>query len=210
MQHDVEIELVRIDKKGVFLGRLYVDKKDYALELLERGLAFQFGKGFSSYEDAETVARKNKIGMWSEPINLTALKGEEEKDFKPVNFVKTLKLAEVINAREFYLDAVNSKKPEVPQKVEQVKEVKVNEIYAVKFTEDNTYYRAVVRRADKNGKYFVHYLDYGNQEFVTIDRIGWIDKSLKDIKPSLLRCIFGLIKVDFMESRTRITKLPLS
>ena len=92
LQRDVDIELVRIDKKGVFLGRLYVDKKDYALELLERGLAFQFGKGFGSYEDAETVARKNKTGMWSEPLNLTALKGEEDKDFKPVNFIKNMKL----------------------------------------------------------------------------------------------------------------------
>ena len=77
MQHDVEIELTRIDKKGVFLGNIFVDKKNYAMELLDRGLAFQFGRGFPAYEDAESVAKKNKVGMWSEAINLTSLKGEE-------------------------------------------------------------------------------------------------------------------------------------
>ena len=41
-----------MDKKGVFLGHLYVNKKNYALELLEKGLAFQFGRGFPVYEDA--------------------------------------------------------------------------------------------------------------------------------------------------------------
>ena len=120
-QRDVEIELVRLDKKGVFLGNLFVDKKNYALELLDKGLAIQFGRGFSAYEDAECVAKKNKVGMWSEPINLTSLKGEEEKDFKPVNFVKNLKVAEVVDAREFYLDTLNSKKPDVPQEVDKVK-----------------------------------------------------------------------------------------
>lgn len=199
LQHDVEIELIRIDKKGVFLGRLFVDKKDYALELLERGLAFQFGKGFPSYEDAETVARKNKVGMWSEPINLSSLKGEEEKDFKPVNFVKNMKLVEVVSAKEFYFDSPNIKKPEVPQKIEQVKEVRVNEIYAVKFTEDNVYYRGQVKRADKNGRYFVQYIDFGNQEFVTIDRIGFLDKPLKDLKSSIIKGICSSIQLVCME-----------
>ena len=37
--------------------------------------------------------------MWSEPINLVSLKGEEEKDFKPVNFIKNLRLVEVLNGR---------------------------------------------------------------------------------------------------------------
>jgi staphylococcal nuclease domain-containing protein 1 len=33
-QRDVEIELSKIDKRGIFHGTVYLDKKNYALELL--------------------------------------------------------------------------------------------------------------------------------------------------------------------------------
>ncbi len=34
LQRDVEIELKKVDLKGVFQGIIYINKKDYALELL--------------------------------------------------------------------------------------------------------------------------------------------------------------------------------
>jgi hypothetical protein len=52
----------------------------------------------SKYEDAETMARKNKIGLWRYNLNLNSLRGETEKEFKPVNFTKTLSLLEINNA----------------------------------------------------------------------------------------------------------------
>jgi len=91
-QHDVDIELSKIDKKGIFHGTIYIDRKNYALELLERGLAINFGKVNPKYEDYEAVAKKNKVGLWSTPLNLTGIKGEEDKEYIPVNFVLTLKL----------------------------------------------------------------------------------------------------------------------
>ena len=43
LQRDVEIELKKVDLKGVFQGVIYINKKDYALDLLERGLAVCMG-----------------------------------------------------------------------------------------------------------------------------------------------------------------------
>ena len=86
--------------------------------------------------------------------------------------------------------------------------MKVGEIYAVKFTEDNVYYRGQIRKAEKNGRYFVHYIDYGNQEYVTIDRIGYLDKPLKDMKPALMRCKVIFIQVGYMESITSAKRPP--
>ena len=78
----------------------------------------------------------------------------------------------------------------------------MNEVYAVKFTEDNVYYRGLVKRQDKTGKYFIHYVDFGNHEFVTIDRIGYLDKSLKDIKSSVIKGKKRLTQLVFLELRT--------
>lgn len=76
-QRDVEIELKSVDLKGIFHGKLYINKKDYALDLLEKGFAVVVGKAKNPrYEDAETIARKNKLGLWKHNLNLTSLKGE--------------------------------------------------------------------------------------------------------------------------------------
>lgn len=89
LQRDIEIELKKVDLKGVFQGVVYVNKKDYALELLERGLAVCMGGKFSNkkYEEAESLARRNKTGLWAHNLNLTAIRGGDgEKQFKEVNF----------------------------------------------------------------------------------------------------------------------------
>ncbi len=72
--------------KGVFQATIYVNKKDYAVELLEKGLAISMGGKYGSkkYDEAESYARKNKLGLWSQNLNLSSLKGETEKIFNDV------------------------------------------------------------------------------------------------------------------------------
>jgi endonuclease YncB( thermonuclease family) len=64
--------------KGIFHGKIFINKKDYALELLEKGLAVCVGgkSKSSKYEDAESVARKNKFGLWKYNLNLNSVRGE--------------------------------------------------------------------------------------------------------------------------------------
>jgi endonuclease YncB( thermonuclease family) len=50
------------------------------------------------YEDAESAARKNRIGLWKYNLNLSSLKGEIEKEYKPVNFSKNLTLLDIYSA----------------------------------------------------------------------------------------------------------------
>jgi len=77
-QRDAEVDLKSVDLKGIFHGKVYINKKDYALELLERGLAICMGGKNRNprYEEAESIARKNKIGLWRHNLNLTSIKGE--------------------------------------------------------------------------------------------------------------------------------------
>jgi hypothetical protein len=117
--------------------------------------------------------------LWSQPINLSAFKGEEDKEYTPVNFTKNLRMLEVISPTEFYFDTPNAKKPEIPQKPDPAKEIREGEIYSVKFTQDGVYYRARIRRVFKNGTYHVAYIDYGNQETVPAANICILEKPLK-------------------------------
>jgi hypothetical protein len=165
-----------------------LDKKNYALELLERGLAVSFGRNNPKYEDYESIAKKNKVGLWSSPINLAAIKGDEEKEYTPVNFVHTLRLTEVVSPTEFYFDSLNAKKPEVPQKGDLSKNIKEGELYAVRFTVDDVYYRARIKRALKNGTYQVHYIDFGNYENVPSANINILPEELKKEKSSIYKC----------------------
>jgi staphylococcal nuclease domain-containing protein 1 len=77
LQRDVEVELSKVDLKGVFQGTINVNKKDYALELLEKGLAICMGGRYANkkYEEAEIFAKKNRFGLWASNLNLTSLKG---------------------------------------------------------------------------------------------------------------------------------------
>lgn len=158
------------------------------MELLERGLAVNFGKVNPKYEDYEAVAKKNKVGLWSTPLNLATIKGDEDKEYTPVNFEKTLKLMEVTSPTEFYLDVLNPKKPEVPQKGDLSKNIREGELYAVRFTVDDVYYRARVKRIQKNGTYLVHYIDFGNYETVPAANINILSEDLKKEKSSIYRC----------------------
>ena len=128
-----------MDNKGIFHGKIYINKKDYALELLQRGLAICMGgrNRSSGYEEAESIARKNKLGLWRLNLNLTSIKGEMEKEYKPINFNKTLTLLEVQNADEFYLEPDNAKRPNVPQNPKPVGQVDVGGLYVGKFTADD-------------------------------------------------------------------------
>jgi endonuclease YncB( thermonuclease family) len=55
-----------VDRYGRTLGILYINNQDINLLLIKRGCAWHF-KRYSSdqqYADAESYARKNKIGLW--------------------------------------------------------------------------------------------------------------------------------------------------
>lgn len=65
------------------------------------------------------------------------------------------------------------KKPDVPQKPNLATSYKVGEIVLAQFT-DGIYYRAKVLKATRDGCE-VHFIDYGNYDFVTKSKIGMIE-----------------------------------
>jgi len=66
----VEVRPTGQDRYGRTLARVFVDGKDLSLELVKFGMAWHF-KRYSDEQllaDAETLARKQGVGLWARPI----------------------------------------------------------------------------------------------------------------------------------------------
>ena len=71
LQREVEISVENLDKVGGFIGSMYVDKNNLAIELLTRGLAqiheYSASQCFNekALYAAEQVAKDGRVGIWS-------------------------------------------------------------------------------------------------------------------------------------------------
>ena len=85
-QRDVNIEIENIDNVGNVHGSLFVGKKNYAVKILDEGVAYldtTWGKCryHSDMEKAEENARSNKNGFWQdEAVVMTLGLGREEDE----------------------------------------------------------------------------------------------------------------------------------
>ncbi|KAE8167795.1 SNase-domain-containing protein [Aspergillus tamarii] len=202
MQRDVEIDVETIDKVGGFIGTLYVNKENFTKVLLEEGFATvhaysaeQSGHA-TEYFAAEQKAKEARKGLWHDWDPSKDVEEEEEettdtnganeasqrgKDYRDVmvTYVDptngrlkiqqigtgTSALTELMNAfRSFHLNKANDTPLPGPPKA--------GDFVAAKFTEDNEWYRAKVRRNDREKQQAeVLYIDFGNSEVLPWSRL---------------------------------------
>lgn len=198
-QRDVEIDVEDNDKVGGFIGKLYVNRDNFAKTLLEEGFAtvrtFSAEKSgvLGEFTAAETRAKEARKGLWHDydASQEEAEAGEGDgftldsqangnangtvapsKDYRDVLVthvddscrirIQTISpnttgaLQALTKAfRDFQLSS-NSQLSGSP---------KAGDVVAAKFTEDGQWYRARVRRNDREAKTSdVVYVDYGNGE----------------------------------------------
>ena len=66
----ITVKVEKQDKWGRYLAYAYTpDMRDVSLEMLKAGMAWHFVRYSDSeeYQEAENLARKKKVGLWSEP-----------------------------------------------------------------------------------------------------------------------------------------------
>ncbi|KAF3919685.1 hypothetical protein ABW20_dc0105936 [Dactylellina cionopaga] len=196
-QRDVEIDVENIDKANGFIGTMYVNRENIAKLLVEEGLAQvhsysaeQSGHGPELFaaEKAAKEARKNLWKDWTpdeeaEETGEASTGGAEEI---PTNFTKKQDYRDVVvtNVEEngkMKVQLVGSGTAQLEKMMADFRifhsskandtplaaPPKVGDFVAAKFSEDGSFYRAKVRRVDREGKKAdVLYLDYGNSETV--------------------------------------------
>ncbi|KAF3082112.1 hypothetical protein TWF569_008243 [Orbilia oligospora] len=195
-QRDVEIDVEAIDKVNGFIGTMYVNRENLAKLLVEEGLASvhaysaeQSGHGTELFaaEKAAKEARKNLWQNWTpqddaddsaepsgstEDTTTTFNKRQDYRDVVVTNVDESGKMkVQLVGSgtdqleklmasfRNFHLNKSNATPLSGPPKV--------GDIVAAKFSEDGEFYRAKVRRVDREAKKAdVLYIDYGNSETV--------------------------------------------
>jgi staphylococcal nuclease domain-containing protein 1 len=225
-QRKVDVSVKKMDDKGgVFLGLLFLEGKDFALQLIEKGYArihrqslrkFPF---FSAYKAAEDKAREAKIGYWEHHNFEQEKKGVEDAAKKRDNQQKRenhpIAVTDVRSGSHFsfqIMDDETASLVELSASLQNEKfstyppyTPKLHDIVAAQFTLDDLWYRAqIIGEPQKNSKdqlFEVRYLDYGNREFLGTNRIRELPREYLDlIKPQAKDAKLLYVKAPKLES----------
>lgn len=180
----MEIEVENVDKTGSFIGSLFINGQNLAVCLLEHGYAtiHEYSASESQYSSqlfaAERSARDAKKGLWKESAAVveqeTAGAVEEEKVAAgPRREYIDVVVSEYLSGSRFYVQVVNEDVRKLERLMAELSHYqnsrsgagphrpRVGDLVSAKFTEDDSWYRAKVRRVSSEGVE-VLYIDYGN------------------------------------------------
>jgi staphylococcal nuclease domain-containing protein 1 len=207
-QRDVEVVVDSVDKRGNYAGTLFINngKKDFAVALLEEGLASVFHPtaqkaiklfNYKEYDSSEKGAQNARKNMWSDfdPIveeerrKAAMAKRQAERaardgvaaDKKSKADILSITLTEIIDGSTFYYQILGEEQSALDVLMKDLNAQshdssrpadftpKEGDLVAAKFTGDDNWYRGKIVAA--GAELVVYYVDYGNSEPVTADRL---------------------------------------
>jgi len=213
-QRDVEVEIEALDKTGSFLGSLFLpDKRNHGVLLLEEGLASRIPPAAdrSTYADelfhAEEKAKTANSKIWegyseeqeaeakAKAAEAAAAEAEPVPDSQKQ--MVQLMLTEIIDGARFYAHVATDNAVEMLQQKLAAScigsaptyEPRPGAICCARFSQDDEWYRAKVLKKDKSD-YSVFFIDYGNSDVCTADRLRPLDPTLgaQAISPQAIDC----------------------
>ncbi|KAJ3300565.1 hypothetical protein HK104_009900, partial [Borealophlyctis nickersoniae] len=200
MQRDVEFSVEGTDKVGGFIGALFTktenDRQNVAVMLLKEGLASVHDYSASqsphanSLYEAERQAKEARKGMWKEWTGEQEEVQQEEKidEEKPAETKEVLVshidgggrvFLQIVSDDLRRLDSVMTKfaafHAEANSEPVAPFSPRTGEYCSAKFTVDDTWYRARIRKANPDKTYNVTYIDFGNSETIPASRLRPLD-----------------------------------
>lgn len=193
MHRDVEFEIEGSDNYGAAKGQLWVNKRNVALLLVEKGYARATpnSRGGNHHiqakiEVAEQNAKDQKLGIWKnyDPVaeaKAKAVELQKQKEATTPKAKEVVQVTEVLDGGFCYLQFVNEGQQKLKALMDKIAEqdwdaqppytkAKVGQLVVSKFS-DGTWYRAEVIKIEDDGQYRVRYGDYGNIEVVDASRV---------------------------------------
>lgn len=224
LQRDVSVEVEQIDKAGNFIGWLFVgqSKQPFALDLVKNGLAITHASAdqspyYAALQEAEKTAKDKKLNVWTtyiepeaqtngaakEELVMNESSGDKKDQFEKVKVIVT----ETETPLKFYAQVVTNgadlnalmKKlrkefQDNPPATGTVRTARGTQC-AAKFTQDNCWYRAVIESFDKkSNKATVKFVDYGNKEQTTLDRLASLSPEFWKMAPAAQEYTLAMVK----------------
>ena len=218
LQRDVEVSVDAMDQRGCAIGPMFIGhggkRRDIAAELLSRGFAkcmrnvdrASNGEALMRAEAAAKAAGKGVWQGWVEP--------EEKKTGDAAQYTATITVADVLDGANFTAHKASEaqKLLNVNQAMAAIKtadgtsggpvEVVHGKVLAALFDDGSgdQGFRARVHggvRTNAAGKRYaqVTFIDYGNSDEVTVDRMRALDPAVGRIPPLAHFCTLAYIRV---------------
>ncbi|WWC90066.1 uncharacterized protein L201_004999 [Kwoniella dendrophila CBS 6074] len=220
LQRDVEVAFDSTDKSGGFIGAMYAQGgANIAVELVREGLAtvhqfsadqLSFGRELTAAEEEAKSAKKNIWSTYTEE-DTTATKAVDETGAltpeyldvyvssvkeDPFSFsVQILDKDSVTSLEKLMSDfSLHHKHP--TSSAPAGFSPKTGELVSAKFTEDNQWYRAKVKKASALKKEAVlYFIDYGNEETLPFSRIRPLDSKFKSLPGQAKEARLSFVKL---------------
>ncbi|KAG2180234.1 hypothetical protein INT43_004023 [Umbelopsis isabellina] len=215
LQRDIEIEVENVDKTGGFVGSLFVNGENLSVSLLQAGYAYihEYSANESNYANqlfsAERIAKGNKKGVWAQYDEEAEKEATQEKEqavsATPNREYIDIIVSEVIDGGRFYVQVLNDQAKKLETLMSEfadhhskhtepsVPKPRNGELVSAKFTEDDSWYRAKVRKANAKGVE-VFYVDYGNSETVPLSRIRALPQKFSTLPHQAQEATLSFVK----------------
>ena len=225
MQRDVEIDVEGTDKVGGFIGTIYVNRENFSKLLLEEGYASvhaysaeQSPHGTELFA-AEKKAKDARAGIWkdydpsqneeAEPVADTNGAAAEAEATRSTDYQEVVITHIDPESLRLKLQIVGSGTGALEELMRRFRTFhvsntsplkdppKAGDLVSAKFSEDNSWYRARIRRNDRDAKTSeVIYVDYGNQEKVSWKDIRALPSQFdaKNLKPQAHDAVLSYIQ----------------
>ena len=211
-------------------------KLNFGTTLIEKGFAVvnerSYDKGKNKYieemKNAEKKAMKEKVGLWADEGLAKLLKGDEDLEtsntegkLEIVNKDIKIRITDQIDLDKFFCNFLPNK---TLDKIEQVLSdyddgveiaenlvppIKQGTLCAARFPEDERYYRAVIKKYNKEqNEYQVEFIDYGNIEWVKLDDLIKLDGKISSLPPQAMVCGLAYLKYSKISMRKAVKKYP--
>ncbi|KAJ6253227.1 staphylococcal nuclease domain-containing protein [Anaeramoeba flamelloides] len=206
MNRDVLVSFESVDKRGTFLGTIFVNGKNLSVELLKRGYAevLDFLARKSEFSDvffkAQEYAQANALGIWSEKYYQEPEEDENEDEEsymdtldKPITEIIDTRMSITVikslshifvqdQRRKGELEKVNNYLEQFNRGLKQKEpidtaKIKKNLYCVAKFPHDKNLYRVKTLFVDKKkNQCGVKYIDYGNEDIIKFSEIWEYDQ----------------------------------
>ena len=229
LQRDGVCDIVANDRVGNYFGHLFINGKNFGIELIKRGLAVVNEQSnnpnpyLSEFEAAEKEAKEKQLGIWKENNLGDMLKYGENAmtsstKLTEVNTPVTVRVTEFIDFANFFVNiqpntqltsiekVLATYDASAKKRVPLALPIKIGTLCAAKYPEDDKFYRAIVKSHTKDMKYEVEFIDYGNVEYLPKENLIKLDGAISSIQPQAQLCEFAYLKYSKNSMKKAIDK----
>lgn len=206
LQRDVEVHIEAVDKTGGFIGTLYLTKPDKTVEnaavaLAQEGLAFVHHHSAESLPwskqlfDAEASAKAAKRGVWKHYVEEAEVEVvEQDAGALKTQYIDVI-ISDVRTSPQFGFSVQILNNEGIANLEQLMREFslhhrapiksppsfapKPGDLVSARFSADNSWYRGKIRKIVGKTDYDVVFIDYGNQETVSLTNIRPLDDKFR-------------------------------